>query len=1072
MILITRRIATLVAPLLILGLLSDASAMCDVIPVSAQMAAGFRGFRGEVDRPFASPGDWIELRPNACKTGSPAFKDLKEDQLAVSWIFKPRPKQAGGSPKTHALVMARTCTGLDLDVFGLDAARRHCIPTPDGFYLGPTPGPGPGPPESLAIRFPDGICVGGGHPGLPCETASSCTGSSGLCCGAGGSCQKAHDKQLLTGSMALAVSQAQSSSTPPALPGALAAKTCKNASNATAACVDVLYRSDGTCKANDKHRHDTFPTLVALPPPNDYRKLCTFADPASPDCAGSDAVLRFALDARGNALIPINWAEIRSGSKARFVRSSTTIPGAPGGSGPVHIPNADFLRSFSTEGKPLPALFEPDVSSDRPNELTLFGLVDGKRSVLRVARRHREKGGFKSCDGGPKDGEACSKNKECAPQKCKKKAKCGGAGPACSDDPECGSGVECGLSLFTQRHRIKGDTGPAEIHREPPEDKGICDQTGSTDPTDGKLCDQVSCGSKCVDLRAEAGLHVPFATPPYSDELVAAVVPEAAVRRSFNGDSDLQDNVVTVRERLTGRLLPIGVGNSCDVPTNCASLETCTTLSHGRAGVASPSTQDKDITFCENYVASTEKCVDQPPNTCTGDTLRVFGRICKDDKGETLPGMVELSAIPSAAPLVVNPRPVIDGKSATITAAKQLLYRDSCGVLNVASLGDGKRTAPIFTAPASKVVTAGKIVAFLQRESPSPDALCAKPPDAQDLNGDGDVDDQLVRLWQGPDGELWPPSEGARKAASLWLDARDVALSDRWVAALSSDRGALYVLDLEYPGKGWTVVGPNAEALAVSGDVVAYLEKPSDEKLKRPSGEKLLRVHFPGVRVSAGIPAVDFVLGDIEPDACGASGRPRQLLAFRSPLPYLGNSHPRRDRTVTPYLHAIDLGAARAEGDLAQGLLSLGESPAPCKGPLCPDGPPYELHPGVLRFFQREDERLRAHVIDTCDVRLRKPPLLGPPRESLVALRYTMDPALIGTFPGARCGQLDAPLDVCFDDEDCHGGLPCAAGITTIYARDEDADGVGDSVDNCPNESNPRQADSDGDGVGDDCEAS
>jgi hypothetical protein len=352
-------------------------------------------------------------------------------------------------------------------------------------------------------------------------------------------------------------------------------------------------------------------------------------------------------------------------------------------------------------------------------------------------------------------------------------------------------------------------------------------------------------------------------------------------------------------------------------------------------------------------------------------------------------------------------------------------------------------------------------------------AGCRQPVAARDLNGDGDVKDVLVRLWPGPDDELWPSEGGERSSAmnpDLWLDATEVALSEGWLAAVARD-GSVNVRAWKDPEQEWSPVGRSGEKLAASGDVVAYLER---ERRKR-----LLRVHFPAAPRTepTEFSAVDFVLGDLQPSGCGGEAQPsRQLLAFRSDEIFFPAPQPdgKLRGSDGPFLHLIDLGRAAESGTLRAGHLSIGEPASRCDEPLCPEGPPYEVLPRTIRFFSREpgSDRLLARVIDTCDARLRSPPLLGPVKKPFDGFRYAMDPTLTGVFLGGRCVDGKRALGVCLGDEDCPAALSCGPALVTIYARDGDADGIDDSLDNCPNERNRKQTDSDGDGVGNECDSS
>jgi hypothetical protein len=67
------------------------------------------------------------------------------------------------------------------------------------------------------------------------------------------------------------------------------------------------------------------------------------------------------------------------------------------------------------------------------------------------------------------------------------------------------------------------------------------------------------------------------------------------------------------------------------------------------------------------------------------------------------------------------------------------------------------------------------------------------------------------------------------------------------------------------------------------------------------------------------------------------------------------------------------------------------------------------------------------------------------------------------------CAPSNAMVLYDFPDWSCHGNI-CPEPGDRPPEVDEDGDGVDDSVDNCPDVSNPLQEDSDGDGVGDACD--
>src|SRR5262245_37063234 len=81
-----------------------AHAACNLIPGASQT---FRGALATADRPFASPGQFVELRvrPAVCDGSSPGFA-LTPDDYVVTVFFTP----PGGT--VNAVVLATDCSGI------------------------------------------------------------------------------------------------------------------------------------------------------------------------------------------------------------------------------------------------------------------------------------------------------------------------------------------------------------------------------------------------------------------------------------------------------------------------------------------------------------------------------------------------------------------------------------------------------------------------------------------------------------------------------------------------------------------------------------------------------------------------------------------------------------------------------------------------------------------------------------------------------------------------------------------------------------------------------------------------
>jgi hypothetical protein len=233
----------------LLGLLPRvAGAACNLIPSAAQ---SFRGALGAANRPFASPGEMVELRVRTavCDQGSPGFSG-SESQYAVTIVFTP-PNGA-----RNVVVLATDCTGIGTCA---GAASTTCI-TAGASDLKIIPGE-----DRLQFRFPD------------------TDGLVGL----------ASDDHTFTGPATIAVGPRAAA---PAC--GLVTNSCSSQSGLSA-CLDDLYEIDGTCR----HLVDfTFPHFTALPPPNRYHELCHEPQFPNGPCTGGASEIRFAVDTAGNIL--------------------------------------------------------------------------------------------------------------------------------------------------------------------------------------------------------------------------------------------------------------------------------------------------------------------------------------------------------------------------------------------------------------------------------------------------------------------------------------------------------------------------------------------------------------------------------------------------------------------------------------------------------------------------------------------------------------------------------------------------------------------------------------------------
>jgi Tol biopolymer transport system component/subtilisin-like proprotein convertase family protein len=449
----------IVVPIAVASWPQPSRSSCDQIPGTATT---FRGALGTVNRPFAGPGDVVEFRLSPSCDASPGFSNLPEDHL-VTVVFKP----PEGS--RSVIVSAADCASIAAELSACAAqegvARARCVPLTGADDAAAFDIVETDTDTRLRLRFPDtDVDV-----------------------------DAADDDRTLTGPAALAVTSRAAG-----VPCGLAHGPCAEQSG-TIACVDAFYATNGTCDATP---HEVFPHFTALPPSNDYRALCS--EP-SPPCTDEASEMRFTVDAAGNVLLPMDWRGILVGEGvpiARLLRGTTNLTAFPGGSGPIRVPDARYLASFSQQGSRLPPIFTPQLTSDA--QLTLFGTADAPETVLRVTRR--------LCLGGPNDGLICS------------------------SDADCGL-APCSLPLFDYSTRLQGGAGPVLIAR-----NAFNAEAKEPVPLDAMI--------ETDDLFA-------FVVPEKIKERGSA-----AAGNDLNGDGDEDDDVLILVDRDSGEVHAIGAADA------------------------------------------------------------------------------------------------------------------------------------------------------------------------------------------------------------------------------------------------------------------------------------------------------------------------------------------------------------------------------------------------------------------------------------------------------------------------------------------------------------------------------
>ncbi len=495
----------------------------------------FRASQTTVDRPFASPGDFVTLGLDpTCYTVERTFSLNPADQI-VSVLFTPPAPGAG-----HVVVLATDCSTVRTCPGVATVCRPVNLPggAVDLEVLDP---------QHLRFRFPDTDAL----------------------------LRDPADALTLAGPATVAVTRAVDP-----LPCALATHACAVEAGKLPllACADALFAPDGTCGPT---LHPTFPHFIALPFANDYQAVCTTP---TPPCTGKASDFRFTVDTAGNLLLPMDWRGVLVNRDAvpvpRLLRGSTPLEAVAGTRLAVHIPGGAFLSSFTPEGRKLPPIFDPQFDPTDPRAAVFFGSADAPTSVLRVARRvpvsvcvggsNAERacvtagdcpGGacsasFRACAGGTGAGQPCVTGGDCAGGGVCSPAACVGgpnAGQICHTDQDCPGG-ECGGGLFDFGSRVLDRVGPVVLRR------GGCIGGANTLLA---CSDDTGCpGGQCGSFMTKALDPVPLDGLTETTAAFAFVEEEAIDGQDLNGDGDTTDHVVTLKDRVTGLSQAIGVGGA------------------------------------------------------------------------------------------------------------------------------------------------------------------------------------------------------------------------------------------------------------------------------------------------------------------------------------------------------------------------------------------------------------------------------------------------------------------------------------------------------------------------------
>lgn len=354
------RAGALLSYALLLGVLPGgvrpALAGCNLIPAASDT---FGGRLGAANRPFAAPGETVELTLRSCDA-STGFLATGADHV-VSVVIRPA---AGGPGKLIAL--AANCATVDTAacpgaVCKTAAANDLAMITRDGV-------------RHLAFRFPD--------------TDGDLTSNG--------------DDLTYSGPATIAVTPIAAP-----LPCLLTAAACP--SSGLLACVDDLFFDEGSC--GTAYLHPLFASFTALPVPNRYVDNCYLDVPPCGSVSPTSS-LRVGVDKDGNLLVPMVWSggtllvqDPDGVPVPRLLKATLKSPI------PIPVLSQAFLASLTPEGGVLPPIFEPQhIPGQPPGVISIQGSVDAPYTILRF-KRH-------ACTGAPNAGLPCRSSADCAPGTC------------------------------------------------------------------------------------------------------------------------------------------------------------------------------------------------------------------------------------------------------------------------------------------------------------------------------------------------------------------------------------------------------------------------------------------------------------------------------------------------------------------------------------------------------------------------------------------------------------------------------------------------------------------------------